>query len=101
MKLLQRGQRLLRGADCERTAKDRRRQDISHATAHAAAKAEPELVQIRKARAEAWSLVAESVEGGLVGSIADAINKAESTERYEKRAISRKKKIVRRMLVTE
>jgi hypothetical protein len=77
------------------------RQDISHATAHAAAKAELELVHIRKVRAEAWSLVAESVEGGLVGSIADAINKAESTERYEKRAISRKKKIVRRMRVTE
>jgi len=38
---------------------------------------------------------------GWWGHIATAISKAESIERYEKRAISRKKKIVRRMLVTE
>jgi hypothetical protein len=75
--------------------------DISHEAAQATANAELELVHIRKARAEAWSVVAESIEEGRVGNIAGAISKAESTERYEKRAISRKKKIVRRMLVTE
>jgi hypothetical protein len=77
------------------------RKAISHETARAAAKAELELVHIRKVRAEAWGLVAETVEGGLVGDIAGAINKAESIERYEKRAVSRKRKIVRRVFVTD
>jgi hypothetical protein len=77
------------------------RKDISHESAHATANAELELVHIRKARAEAWRLVADSIEEGLVGDIAAAISKAESIDRYEKRAISRKKKIVRKMLLTE
>jgi hypothetical protein len=77
------------------------RKDISHEAAHATANVELELVHIRKTRVEAWSLVAESIEEGRVGDIAAAVNKAETIERYEKRAISRKKKIVRKMLVTD
>ena len=77
------------------------RSDISDETARAAAKAELELVHIRKVRAEAWAIVAQSLSEGLVEGIADVLANVESTDRYEKRAISRRKKIVRRMLVTE
>ena len=60
-----------------------------------------ELVHIRKVRAEAWATVAQSLNEGLVEGIADVLANIERTDRYEKRAISRRKKIVRRMLVTE
>jgi hypothetical protein len=68
---------------------------IGRKAARAAAKAELELALTRKVQTEAWRLVSESVERGLVGEIAGAINNAESIERYEKRAASRRKKVLR------
>jgi hypothetical protein len=74
---------------------------IARKTARAVAKAQLELAHIRKVRAEAWHVVGESIERGMVGDIGDAINKAESMERYEKRAVSRKKKIIRRTFIID
>ena len=68
---------------------------IGRRAARATAKAELELALTRKVQTEAWRLVSESIERGLVGDIAGAINNAESIERYEKRAASRRKKVIR------
>jgi hypothetical protein len=65
---------------------------IGRKVVRAAAKAEFELARVRKVQTEAWHLVAESIEQGLVGDVAGAISKAERIERYEKRAMSRKKR---------
>jgi hypothetical protein len=74
---------------------------IGRKLARAAAVAELELARIRDVQAETWGLVAESVEKGLIGDTAGAISKAERLERYEKRAVSRRKKVVRRTFVVE
>lgn len=74
---------------------------IGRRVAHAAAKAELELAHTRKVQTEAWRLVSESVERGLVGEIAGAVSNAESIERYEKRATSRRKKALRRTFAAD
>jgi len=70
-------------------------------TARAVAQAEIELAYIRKVRAEAWHQVTELIEEGLGVEAGAAINKAERMERYEKRAASRKKKMIRRTFATD
>jgi hypothetical protein len=68
---------------------------VARKVARSAAKIEQELANIRKVRTEAWGVVNELVEQGRLAGVAGAIRRAESVERYEKRAVSRRKRALR------
>lgn len=67
--------------------------------ARAAAESELELIHIRKVRARFWGVFQEAVgSGNRHASLLELLTEAESLDRYERRAISRKRTAFRDLL---